>query len=741
MNSERIPTIPQNDERIPTIPQTEERIPTLPQSNERIATVPQGDRIATVPQEQDNTVSSFGKIIQYDCTFDGYLGGTYTIKAQQVISDDSGESQIYGCLSTQTEEKLVARVLKSITPTSSSEKIVSRQKVIDFLIENSKKPNSHILPLLDHGILTTETGTYFVEIYPFCQLGDLGTQKGNISYQTLCEKVIPGINEALHTFHNAGFVHCDVKPDNLYWYKDEVVLGDFGIVRYLRGDGFTIDKSKTGTLGYYAPELMSSAALTASDYYSFGQTLWTLYSGEMMYQNILRRYQFEGVEEQRNQINFSMMNGVYYGFDEIIPEESFFEILIRGLLQYDPSSRFDYEKVNLWLTGDKSLAHQIAKYNAQEIYKTPFIYKNIKCWDNSQLYEVLHKDWEYAKELLYSGTLKEFFLSHDYNMAMRIDKIMRTYSKNNEVQYDIGLAGFFMYLNGWKYLAWRGVEYRSIENLTDVITENNQPDNFKFSSHLADLLGSGLVEFWYSKLNPNNKNEYICKLLQEVQSIAKVSRELYQRMAFSIYEIIFSTKPGAGEFKGCKNIDDVVKYICETKANKYNNIRLIARSPKFYAFLYTQGYFEFAGTLFREKRSDYDIVEYLYTFLEKEVKDSTLQKQLIEYYKENGPMAYMLWLQNNLDLYQFNGDEAKTLRTEIENYTVSGNSIMELRQSYAGLKTLVARFRSLFVDNIYQAKLGITNGKEKNGITSNHLFAYWHKTLYSVYVPIGFDTK
>ena len=69
------------------------------------------------------------------------------------------------------------------------------------------------------------------------------------------------------------------------------------------------------------------AALKASDYYSFGQTLWTLYSGRMMYGDIIQMYKSAGVEEQRNQVNFAMLQNTYYGLEEIRRILSFLKFL------------------------------------------------------------------------------------------------------------------------------------------------------------------------------------------------------------------------------------------------------------------------------------------------------------------------------------------------------------------------------------------------------------------------------
>ena len=398
--SERIPTVPQSEtsERIPTVPQSEtsERIPTVPQSETsgRIHTVPQSGnsgRIPTVPQQEIAQRIQAGKkvLLRGNVQFESVQGETFIIDGKNVISADSGESEIYSCTSPNHQKPLVAKILKSVTPRDSIIKRKSREKVLEFLNRVSHEVNSHILPLMGYGVVNIEGLEYYAEVYPFCEGGDLGRQQGKIPYAILCEKVIPAVNEALHRFHEAGFVHRDVKPDNLYWYEGEIVLGDFGITCSLRGDEFTIDKTKTGTLGYYAPELMLNEIVPASDYYSFGQTLWTLYKGHMMYSDLLRHYSRMGADEQRARINHAMMSNTYYELDEIRREDSFFEVLIRGLLQYDVVQRFQYEKVKRWLAGDRALAHEIGNYQDAKIFTRALKIFGKECWESEEVAELL----------------------------------------------------------------------------------------------------------------------------------------------------------------------------------------------------------------------------------------------------------------------------------------------------------------------------------------------------------------
>lgn len=743
---ERIPTMPQTDDRIPTMPQADDRIPTMPQSDGRIPTVPQNDgRVATVPQNSGGNTGSLSKIILHNSiTFKGVYGTEYVIDAQKIISDDSGESQIYGCTCADNSEQYVARILKTITPKSPDEKLERRKKVIDFLMEHSKKPSSHILPLIDHGTVVVNSAEYFIEIYPFCKEGDIGRQKGAISYEDICKKIIPGVNEALYTFHKAGFVHRDVKPDNLYWYKGNVVLGDFGITCDLRGDGFATDRSKTGTLGYYAPELMSQAALTASDYYSFGQTLWTLYSGEMMYQPVLRRYQSEGIEEQRNQINFSMLNGIYYGFDEIKPEEKFFEILIRGLLQYDPSSRFNYNQVERWLRGDRSIAHEITKFEAKNIYKKPYKRDGVTCWDNLQLFDYLWRNWENAKQLLYSGNIKEFFLSHDFDMANAVDGIVKKYSSSRDgLQYDIGLSKLLMMLCDGACLGWKGRAYSKLSDISKAIMNSySNSKSVDIINDIATLISSGLLKEWYERINAGNYDKYAIKLLDEAQDFIHKKTQFYESLAVNIIACYFAEDPSTVRYNNCASVTELIESLTNTKEKHYYNfLWYFAQSTGFFAFLYAQGNYDAAREFVIGKRSQRELVENIYSFLEQQIEDSALKAKFLNYYREHSLHSYLLWFKENLALYQFNGTAAQALKSEIEAAKVEGNSLKELRAAFSKLEVLAKRFRGMFVDNVYLAKLGITDGKETNGITSNHVNAYWHKNLMGIEVPIGYDVE
>ena len=765
MSEERIPTMPQmSEERIPTMPQMgEERIPTMPQNAEggdRIATMPQQEvgadgRVATMPQQGTATNIVGGKILlTNDVTFVGDKGSSFVINASKIISADSGESQIYGCNRSVGTGDYVARVLISVKPSDAPERRQTRDKVIKFLDGMSANENSHILPLIDHGTITINGVEYYVEIYPFCEGGDLGAKSGKFTYKEIKEEIVPAINEALHLFHSAGLVHRDVKPDNLYKYNGKVVIGDFGITCDLRDDGFATDKYKTGTLGYYAPELMSQAAIKASDYYSFGQTVWTLYSGEMMYRNILRRYKEYGLDEQRNQVNFAMLNNVYYGLDEIRKEDEFFEILIRGLLQYDPTSRFDYEKVIRWTKDDKSVAHEIAKFDSKGIFNTPFKFNGKECWDNEEVYAVLAENWDNAKELLYSGVMKDFYVSHDFGMASEIDKIVKAYStvvnSNGErisdelldIQNDVGLSRFLMLLNSGKTLVWRNTQYKSFAgfsaHIADYITKS---DKLQTNAHFNDLLGSELLGYWYlyQTSKTDSYDEGMADVISNIRALVRANSEWIRFIAYTTTYYLFADDESALKYRDCATLEGLAMYIVDYKENICDMLERMVTDTFFYGFLFAKGYLENARYMIQniESGESYQDIEMLFDLFDVHVEDKSIIERLNKFYIEKGPWSHFLWWKNNLGLYTYDTKEAKQLRSEIESFSINTTSLKDIRESFAELERLSVRFRGMFVDNVFLAQMGLSNGRD--AIKSDKIEAYWHMNFWKREAPIGFS--
>ena len=95
------------------------------------------------------------------------------------------------------------------------------------------------------------------------------------------EKIIcfaQNIGRALFTVHNNGFLHRDIKLENIFWdpVLKQYKLGDFGIARFVgNGDAETV----VFTDGYGAPEIERQLAETynlTADIYSLGITLFLL---------------------------------------------------------------------------------------------------------------------------------------------------------------------------------------------------------------------------------------------------------------------------------------------------------------------------------------------------------------------------------------------------------------------------------------------------------------------------------
>src|SRR6476661_3201877 len=112
----------------------------------------------------------------------------------------------------------------------------------------------HLVPLIDSG----EAGglLYYVSSYmPGGSLRERLQREGTLSvHDTL--RIAEEVSTALDFAHRAGFVHRDVKPENILFADGHALLADFGVARVVFGEGAEDEVTAAG-LAIGTPEYMS----------------------------------------------------------------------------------------------------------------------------------------------------------------------------------------------------------------------------------------------------------------------------------------------------------------------------------------------------------------------------------------------------------------------------------------------------------------------------------------------------
>lgn len=133
--------------------------------------------------------------------------------------------------------------------------------------------------------LTKKQGYFVMEFFRSVNLKQM-LRGERAAVQSRLKKVLEGLTQALAHMHEKGWIHKDIKPDNILLTKgSEVKLIDFSLARKPSG-GLTklMGGSKSmviqGTRTYIAPELIRRKPLTfAADIYSLGITFYEIVTG------------------------------------------------------------------------------------------------------------------------------------------------------------------------------------------------------------------------------------------------------------------------------------------------------------------------------------------------------------------------------------------------------------------------------------------------------------------------------
>ncbi len=148
----------------------------------------------------------------------------------------------------------------------------------------SKLKHKNIIRILD---FVTDADTPFLVLELFSELNvKMAMRRGPDSIAYLIEKIFLQSAEALYFMHTKGFIHCDVKPDNILVNRDgDVRLIDFTISQKKKtgiSKIFSLKAKPRGTRSYMSPEQIRGQVLDErADIYSLGCMFYEMLTGKL----------------------------------------------------------------------------------------------------------------------------------------------------------------------------------------------------------------------------------------------------------------------------------------------------------------------------------------------------------------------------------------------------------------------------------------------------------------------------
>jgi serine/threonine protein kinase len=192
--------------------------------------------------------------------------------------------------------------------------------------------HKNIIKLIEY---RTDAETPFIVLELFSELNlKMAMRRGPEPIAYKLPSIVEQASEGLYYLHSKGYVHCDIKPDNVLLSRDwEVKLIDFTIAKKIKTGFGKLFAGKTkveGTRSYMSPEQIRGGTLEPrSDIYSMGCMIYELITGKAPYTG-------NTPNELLSKHLSASIPSLLVGNDNVSPE---FNNIIRKMLAKKPEER------------------------------------------------------------------------------------------------------------------------------------------------------------------------------------------------------------------------------------------------------------------------------------------------------------------------------------------------------------------------------------------------------------------
>lgn len=649
----------------------------------------------------NNGKRQMGLVIDEDIRFVAASGEEYIIYGTEIF-EFGGEATLYFCANKKnSSQKLIAKIYDNIPAAKFNDEYLNYRKTVsEYIIKNSDYKNKHLLPILDYGLMEYEMGggvnpEYFVEIVPYCEKGDMDGKK--ISYNELKDKIIPQINEALKCLHNNGYVHRDVKPNNIFLYNDSYVLGDFGALTPAGKDGAHVTLTIQISYGYAPLEALSGVVVAPTDYYAFGMTIATLYAG---------KYIFKGIDDDKSASTVLEVQKALK--DKKLPikiensTEKGIESLIIGLLNNDYNTRLDYNDVLFWCKNGS-----IPKEKQTNEFVDTFKGQHGECSNFEELSKYLNENWDEAiRHIVEKNTFENFVAKNNQGLALTVGDIISRFKKK-KVTADavVSQAIYSIYPDALRY---KGYEFKKFSSIIEYLSLNTEES----VEYFKEMLHNHLISWWIKERLKTNQNNNLSEpykaMLPVIENIENVA-DKYDTLAYGMFINSIESNSYDNQsdlvskiYHG-NNRDEVFVYFKEfldyfrNNSNDYRCIELMLAYLDQYISVINISFgteeFKFDNILsFRESFEQIGDYQKIYTILMCLFEKVCSEKVKVrEFYVNNGPFACYIWVKDNLNVYN---EPNGTVLSSIRDLNIDYNkSIAELYSQLSLLEGYVYNIR------------------------------------------------